>query len=123
MPPLEVPKAILSRGSKERRGAQRRKRDKYFLKGPITFDWIVTNVPDPATRVILVARAFMDMAESDECILNAKVWDCAAITDRYQRRRALKRIRDEVGDYQVINRRGRPSVLRRADNAVYSNVE
>jgi len=42
--------------------AQRAKRDAMFLKGPITFGWINLNIPDPTSRLILVAEAFMKMA-------------------------------------------------------------
>ena len=44
-----------------RRDTQRAKRDKLFLKGPIYFEWIRKNITDPTARLLLVARAFMDM--------------------------------------------------------------
>ena len=43
------------------RDIQREKRDKLFLKGPIYFGWIRQNIKDPTARLLLVARAFMDM--------------------------------------------------------------
>ena len=63
------------------RAAQRAKRDALFLQGPVEFGWIRQNIPDPASRLILVARAFMRMPtpEVSEVTLTAKVWDCAGI--------------------------------------------
>ena len=37
------------------RAAQRAKRDKLFLLGPIDFGWINENLPDPTSRLIVVA--------------------------------------------------------------------
>ena len=105
------PDAMLSPLSREHHKARRDKRNQYFLKGRVTFEWIRNNIPDPASRVVLIARAFMDMRQSDECSLNAKVWDCAGITDRYQRRRILVRLREIGGSYEIKDRKGRPSVL------------
>ncbi len=107
----EGAEGVLSRVSQERHVAQCKKRREYFLKGPVTFDWILENIPDSTSRVILVARAFMNMAGASECVLNQKIWACAGVTDRYQRRRVLKRIRKNGGDYRVVDRTGRPSVL------------
>ena len=111
MHPTEDVEGVLSRISHERHEAQREKRREYFLKGPVRFGWILNNIPDPTSRVILVVRAFMDMEGSRECVLSKKIWDCAGITDRYQRRRVLERIRGHGGDYRVVGRTGRPSVL------------
>ena len=47
------------------RDVQRAKRDKLFLKGPIYFEWIRQNISDPTARLLLVARAFMDMEEKN----------------------------------------------------------
>ena len=99
--------------SRERNNALRRKRDGYFLKGPITFEWLRRNVPDPTSRVVLVARAFMEMTNSTECVLTAKVWGCAGITDRYQRRRVLASLRRTRGNFEIEDRSGRPSVMRK----------
>ena len=38
------------------KAAQRAKRDAMFLKGPVTFGWIKHNIPDPTSRLILVAE-------------------------------------------------------------------
>ncbi len=111
MPPLDEPEAVLSHASKERHEAQRNKRREYYLKGPVSFGWIQDNIPDPTSRVILVARAFMDMDGSCECVLSKKIRECAGTTDRYQWRRVLGRIRKPGGNYRVIDRTGRPSVI------------
>jgi hypothetical protein len=113
MDALEEPLAVLCPESLERQEARRQKRGAYFLKGPIRFDWMCANIPDPTSRVVLVARAFMDMSKSDQCVLNAKVWDCAGVHDRYQRRRVLARLRKLRGEFEVEDRVGRPSVLSR----------
>jgi hypothetical protein len=98
--------------STKRHQARRQKRDEYFLKGPLDFRWIRRNVPDPASRVVLVARAFMDMTGSNECALSGKAWDCAGVAGRYRRRRVLARLRRTDGDYVIVDRKGRPSVMR-----------
>ena len=102
MYPTDDVEGVLSRISQARHEAQREKRRRYFLKGPVRFGWILDNIPDPTSRVILVVRAFMDMDGSDECILGKKIWDCADVTNRYQRRRVLKRIREHCDDYRVV---------------------
>lgn len=74
--------------------AQRTKRDALFLKGPITFGWIKRSIPDPTSRLILVAEAYMKMAKPklNSLELTLKVWDCAGIESRDQRSRVLKKI-------------------------------
>ena len=42
--------------------AQRARRDKLFLKGPVYFGWVTQNVPDLASRLILIAEGFMNTA-------------------------------------------------------------
>ena len=105
--------ARLSQESHERHKAQQHKRSKYFLKGPLLFEWICENIPDPASRVILVARAFMDMERRNDCVLSRKVLHCAGIEGKDLRGRTLNNIRQSVLGYVVINRPGRPCVLRR----------
>jgi hypothetical protein len=108
------PEETLSPLSAKRQQTLRNKRDRYFLKGPVSFAWIQKNIPDPTSRALLVARAFMDMRRSNECVLSAEIWDCAGITNRYQRRRVLARLREIEGNYEIEDRTGRPSVLCRA---------
>jgi hypothetical protein len=99
--------------SARRRSDQREKRDRYFLKGPIQFDWIQRNTPDAASRLILIAKAFMDMDGLDECVLSAKVWDCAGIEGKDARQRVLRKIRSANTEFEVLTRPGRPSLLRK----------
>ena len=94
-----------------RRDIQRTKRGKLFLKGPIYFEWIRQNIADPTARLLLVARAFMDMEQIDHYPLTLKVWDCAGVNDRSRRTRVLKNIRKDVKDYGVERRIGKPSVI------------
>jgi hypothetical protein len=106
-------KAKLSDETVRRKVPQRDKRDRYFLKGPLYFGWVRQNIPDPASRLILMAQAFMDMDGSRECVLSAKVWDCAWVVGKDARRRALRKIQKLVVGFEVVNRPGRPSILRR----------
>ena len=103
----------LSLLSRTRHQAQRQKRRDYFLMGPIRFGWIIDNIPDPASRLILVVRAFMEMNKTHECVLTTQVWDCSGIEGADRRSRVLQRVRQYVADYDVIDRPGRPSVLRK----------
>jgi hypothetical protein len=95
------------------RAAQRAKRDALFLQGPVEFGWIRQNIPDPASRLILVARAFMRIPtpEVSEVTLTAKVWDCAGIESPDQRSRVLKKIDQHCPGYWVERREGRTAVL------------
>ncbi len=103
--------SVLSAQSAQRRKTQSEKRGSYFLKGPVRFSWIIANIPDPTSRLILVARAFMDMEGRDECVLSQKVWACANISGKDQRRRVLGKIAKFSSDYQIDSRSGRASVL------------
>ena len=94
-----------------RRDIQRAKRNKLFLKGPIYFQWINDNIADPTARLLLVARAFMDMEEKTHYSLTLKVWDCAGINDRSRRTRVLNNIRKHVKNYRVERHIGKPSVI------------
>jgi hypothetical protein len=106
---LEVLK--LDAQSKRRRDLQVEKRSGYFLKGPIEFRWILANIPDPASRLILVATAFMDMEGYNECVLSLKVWSCAGIEGKDRRHQVLQKIRTHSDEYSVRRRAGRPSIL------------
>ena len=103
--------ARLSRASLERDETRQHKRSNYFLKGPLPFQWIRENIPDPASRLILVARAFMDMERDNECHLTGKVWDCAGVEGKDKRRRTLAKVRRSALGYSVISRPGRPCIL------------
>jgi hypothetical protein len=100
------------------RAAQRAKRDALFLKGPVKFGWINQNIPDPTSRLILVARAFMGIPEpqTSEVTLTAMVWDCAGIESHDQRSRVLKKIDQRCEGYWVERRDGRTAVLHKGKN-------
>ena len=74
------------------KAAQRKKRDALFLRGPVTFGWIIENIPDPTSRLILVAQGFMGMSQpkATEVTLTAKVWGCAGIESHDQRSRVTE---------------------------------
>jgi hypothetical protein len=53
------------------------------------------------------------MTGKRECELGGKFWDCVGVTDKDRRRRALARLRKVDGDYEIADRIGRASILRR----------
>ena len=95
------------------KATQRTKRDAMFLKGPVTFGWIKHSIPDPTSRLILVAEAYVKMATPalNSLELTLKVWDCAGIESRDQRSRVLKKIDHRCEGYWVERRDGRTAVL------------
>ncbi|NDH20023.1 MAG: hypothetical protein EBY46_01640 [Rhodobacteraceae bacterium] len=99
--------------------AQRVKRDAMFLKGPLTFAWIKRSIPDPTSRLILVAEAFMKMSTPalNSLELSLKVWDCAGIESHDQRFRVLKKIDKRCEGYWVARREGRTAVLHKGKKA------
>jgi hypothetical protein len=101
--------ASLSAASVARQNTQQRKRNQLFVK--LSFLSIRETIPDPTSRVILVAQAFMDMDQSNECVLGKKVWDCAGVITHDQRRRVLARLRKHGSQFQIRDRPGRTSVL------------
>ena len=100
------------------KAAQHAKRDAMFLKGPVTFGWIKRSIPDPTSRLILVAEAYMKMAMPplNSLELTLKVWDCAGIESRDQRSRVLKKIDQRCEGYWVERREGRTAVLHKGKN-------
>jgi hypothetical protein len=101
--------ASLSATSQDRKNLQQRKRNVLFTK--LSFLTIQEIIPDPASRVVLVAKAFMDMGKSNECVLGRKVWDCAGVITPDQRRRVLARLRKHGPQLLILDRPGRPSML------------
>ena len=99
--------------------AQRVKRDAMFLKGPLTFAWIKRSIPDPTSRLILVAEAVMKMSTPalNSLELSLKVWDCAGIESHDQRSRVLKKIDKRCEGYWVARREGRSAVLHKGKKA------
>lgn len=100
----------LSAGSEARRTTRDQKRGQYFLKGPLSFDFIRRMIPDPTSRVILVSRAFADMRFENKCVLSTKIWTCAEVGAN-QRRLVLARLRKMSPELAVRDRIGRASVL------------
>ena len=100
------------------KAAQKVKRDALFLRGPVTFGWIIENIPDPTSRLILVAQGFMGMSrpKATEVTLTAKVWGCAGIESHDQRSRVLKKIDQRCEGYWVERRDGRTAVLHKGQN-------
>lgn len=94
---------------------QTRKREALFLQGPVRFGWIKRNIPDPASRLILVAEAFMKMKEPhlDALELRQQVWDCAGIAGKDRRSRVLAKIDKSVTGYTVERKTGGVATLRR----------
>lgn len=101
------------------RTAQRAKRDALFLRGPVYFGWISQNIPDPTSRLILVAQGFMGIPKPpvSEIALTAQVWDCAGIQSHDQRSRVLQKIDRHCKEYWVQRRPGRTAVLHRSANS------
>ena len=89
-----------------------------FLKGPVSFGWIKGNIPDPTSRLILVAEAYTKMATParNSLELSLKVWDCAGIKSHDQRSRVLKKIDQRCKGYWVERREGRTAVLHKGKN-------
>ena len=99
------------------KAAQRAKRDALFLKGPVTFGWVKRNIPDPTSRLILVAEVLkMATPKLNSLELSLKVWDCAGIESHDQRSRVLKKIDKRCKGYWVERREGRIAVLHKGKN-------
>jgi hypothetical protein len=103
----------------DRRLEQARKREALFLQGPVRFGWIKLNIPDPASRLILVAEAFMKMKTPnlDALELRQQVWDCAGISGKDRRSRVLAKIDQSVPGYTVERKVGGVATLRRVKDA------
>jgi hypothetical protein len=101
-----------------RRDEQTRKREALFLQGPVRFSWIKLNIPDPASRLILVAEAFMKMKTPplDALELRKQVWACAGISGKDRRSRVLAKIDQSVPGYAVERKAGGVATLRRVRN-------
>ena len=89
-----------------------------FLKGLVSFGWIKGNIPDPTSRLILVAEAYTKMATPalNSLELSLKVWDCAGINSHDQRSRVLKKIDQRCEGYWVERRDGRTAFLHKGKN-------
>lgn len=101
------------------KAAQRAKRDAMFQQGPVTFEWIKQSIPDPTSRLILVAEAYMKMASPSLKFLELKlkVWDCAGVGSHDQRSRVLKKNDQRCEGYWVERRDGRTTLLHKSKNS------
>ena len=88
-------KERLSPVSQQRHAARQKARKELFLKGPVTFNWMCSHIPDATSRLILVARAFVDIEDSPRIKLTRKHWECAGITDKDARSRVIAKIKRE----------------------------
>jgi hypothetical protein len=104
---------MLSSVSLALRAARQKKNGALFLKGPLTFSWIAANIPDPASRLIMVVQAFMDIEGVGEVVLTKKIWEAAAISGKDARHRVLDKIRNGAKGYEVNIRKGCLALLRR----------
>jgi hypothetical protein len=89
-----------------------KKGDRLFLKGPLPFEWIAQACPDPASRLALIVRAFMEIEGKDRVRISMKICRHAGIVNRYQRRRCLARLA-ATGLFEVSAAHGRSPVIRK----------
>ena len=100
-------KEHLSSASQQRHAARQKARKELFLKGPVTFNWMCSHIPDATSRLILVARAFVAMEDSPRIKLTRKHWECAGITDKDTRSRVIAKIRRECPRILLDTKQGR----------------
>ena len=100
-------KERLSFASQRRHAARQKAWDQLFLKGPVTFNWMCSHIPDATSRLILVARAFVTMEDSPRIKLTRKHWECAGITDKDTRSRVIAKIRRECPSILLDAKQGR----------------
>jgi hypothetical protein len=97
----------LSSASQQRHAARQKARGQLFLKGPVKFYWMRSHIPDATSRLILVARAFVDIEDSPRIKLTRKHWECAGITDKDTRSRVIAKIRRECPNILLDSKQGR----------------
>ena len=100
-------KERLSPVLQQRHAARQKVRDQLFLKGPVTFNWMYSHIPDATSRLILVARAFVDIEDSARIKLTRKHWECAGITDKDTRSRVIAKIKRECPGILLDAHQGR----------------
>ena len=103
----EETKERLSSVSQRRHAVRQKVRDRLFLKGPVTFNWMCSHMPDATSRLILVARAFVDIEDSPRIKLTRKHWECAGTTDKHTRSRVIAKIRRECLNILLDTKQGR----------------
>ena len=100
-------KERLNSASQQRHAAQQKARKELFLKGPVTFNWMCSHIPDATSRLILVARAFVTMEDSRRIKLTRKHWECAGITDKDALSRVIAKIKRECPGILLDTQQGR----------------
>ena len=103
----EETKERLSSASQRRHAVRQKVRHQLFLRGPVTFDWMCSHIPDATSRLILVARAFVDIEDSARIKLTLKHWECAGITDKDTRSRVIAKIKRKCPGILLDTQQGR----------------
>ena len=103
----EEMKKRLCSASRQRHTAQQKARGELFLKGPVTFKWMCSHMPDATSRLILVALAFATIEDRSRIKLTRKHWECAGITDKDTRSRVIAKIRRECPRILLDTKQGR----------------
>ena len=67
----------------------------------------VPSLTKGTSRLILIARAFVDIEERPRIKLTRKHWECAGITDKDTRSRVIAKIRRECPGILLDAKRGR----------------
>ena len=107
----EETKERLSSVSQRRHAVRQKVRDRLFLKGPVTFNWMCSHMPDATSRLILVARAFVDIEDSPRIKLTRNHWECAGTTHKDTRSRVLAKIRRECLNILLDTKPGRGTYI------------
>lgn len=113
---------MLSRETIRAQARQRERRKGLFLAGPIPFGWILANIPDPASRLTLVARAYMDMEKVTALALSRKIWASANIVGKDARHRVLRKLGAQQGDFEVVSQPGKCTLLRCRETQVQGAI-
>ena len=100
-------KERLSPVSQQRHAVRQKARGELFLKGPVTFKWMCSHIPDATSRLILVALAFATIEDRSRIKLTRKHWECAGITDKDTRSRVIAKIRRECPRILLDTKQGR----------------
>ena len=93
--------------SQRRHAARQKARKELFLKGPVTFHWMRSDIPDATSRLILVALAFATIEDRSRIKLTRKHWECAGITDKDTRSRVIAKIKRECPGILLDAQQGR----------------
>ena len=103
----EETKERISSASQQRHAARQKAREELSLKGPVTFNWICSHIPDATSQLILVARTFVVMEDCLRIKLIRKHWECAGITDKDTRSRVIGKTKRECPGILLDTQQGR----------------